>query len=548
MPQIRTFEAPALGLRPTETGATAAERAARRVQGEYNEAAAAQSAVGSAISSTVREAGDIATKFIEHQEISRGSKMFSDLIAAKTKQWDEIAKSADPNDPTVARRFLDQNLEPDLQKIQQGGFLTEKGQTWAESHIAQFRQHMVSKTDADMATLAGHAAVINTRQTINNLSNTVRGDPSGLDFSLRTLESSVGGLVDSSPNLRGAEAARVRNEVMQKGKEEIVKSAAMGFIEKTGNVPPWATDPKYSPYINGTELKQFEQAARYYQRLGRSEARADRAERDYNDKRDFNSRVNELELSTAPKNAGDPPQLPQDYWQKLRELSTHPGASLEPGRLKTMVTNGETITERLNKPEPLARVSNATTQRLMTEINSGAMADTRKIYEEFGAGNLSTAHFNFLTKAFNDIRTPDGAALGQDRAEFFKKYAASIDGAMDLGGHSALGSQRMYAFQMEARRIENDLRTKGLDPHLAYDPSSQYFVGKPENIARYRVSMQDAQGYEKSLKEGIKAPPIPLTIQGTEVKIPPPDQREVGKVYELPKGRFKWTADGWSKP
>src|SRR5262249_31708516 len=142
------------------------------------------------------------------------------------------------------------------------------------AHSAQLRQHLFQKTSADMATLAGQAAVVNTRQTVNGLSNTVRSDPSSMDFALRTLETSVDGMVGSSPNLTGVAAAKVRSEVVQRGKEEIIKSAAMGYIEKTGEVPAWATDPKYSPYINGTELKQFAQAARYYERLGKSEQRA----------------------------------------------------------------------------------------------------------------------------------------------------------------------------------------------------------------------------------------------------------------------------------
>lgn len=472
------------------------------MQGDYSEAAAAKEATGARFGRDIALAGDIAVKYLDHQQISAGASSFASLINAKSKEWDDTAKKADPNDPTVAQKFITENLEPTLEKFK-SGFLTERSQQWAETHVDQFRQHMFAKTSADMATLAGHAAVVNSRQTINGLSNTVRGDPSSLDFSLRTLESSLGAMVDSSPNLRGTEAAKVRAEVMQKGKEEIVKSAALGYIEKTGEVPPWATDPKYSPYINGTELKQFAQAARYYERLGRSEERAARVQRDYEAKNDFNTKVNELEADLMPKNVGERPVLPNDYWDRLRALSKHPGAALEPGRLKSMVTQGEIVTARLEKPEPLARVSHQTTMDLLARIRAkdeSRLTDNSAIYDEFQKGNLNNADFNFLNREFANLRSPEGVALEKDRSNFVKSFARLIDGKMnDAGVHSILGTQRMYEFEMDARRQEDVLRKKGLDPHLVYDPRSEYFWGKPENIAKYRVSLQEAQQYEKTL-------------------------------------------------
>lgn len=260
MPQIRQFEAPeGIGLRPSETGINAVAAAARRVQSNYNEAAADITGTGQRIASTVRDVGKIAVDYAEHREKSAGAPAFTGFMAGKTKEWDDINKNADPNDPTVAGKFLE-GLEPELEKFK-SGFMTEGGQQWAEHQVDQFRQHMTVKAAADMSANAGHAAKINAAQTVNNLSNTVRGDPSSLDFAFSTLETTLGASIDSSPNLRGSDAARVRMGLMQTGKQAIAKSAAFGYIEKTGKVPDWATSPKYSPYINGMELRQFEKAA-----------------------------------------------------------------------------------------------------------------------------------------------------------------------------------------------------------------------------------------------------------------------------------------------
>jgi hypothetical protein len=119
---------------------------------------------------------------------------------------------------------------------------------------------MFEKTTADMSRLAGEAAHVNTRETINRLSNMAYGDYRSLDFAISTLRSSVEGIIGSSPNL-GANAGHVRTTILEDGTEKIVKAAVMGYIERTGQVPPWVTDPKYSKYINGAELKQIQKAA-----------------------------------------------------------------------------------------------------------------------------------------------------------------------------------------------------------------------------------------------------------------------------------------------
>lgn len=441
---------------------------------------------GRRIGSAITAAGDAAVKYADHQQISQGAPAFANLMAKATNDWNDRVKNANPNDPTLAPKFMD-SLNEQLDEFKDKGFYTEGGQAWAEAHVDALRQHMAEKTQADMSTLAGQAAVVNQQQTINSLSSTVRADPTSLDFSIAALKSSTEGMISSSPTLNGVQAGSIRSEILQKGTVSIVKSAALGYVEKTGQIPPWATDPKYAPYIDGAELKQLAQAARYYQRLGQSEDRAARADRDYQAKNDFNTKVNGLEAATMPKNIGDKPQLPQDYWSQLKDLATHPGAALEPGRLKTMVENGETITARLNKPEPLAPVSHATTAGLLTQMHGGSMTTNEPIYKAYGDGKLSDADFNFLNKEFKEDRTPEGAGLERDRSSFFKQYAGAISG----GTYDPVnGSPKLYAAEMGARHVESYLRTKGLDPHLAYDPASEYFVGKQDRIAKWAGSMQ----------------------------------------------------------
>jgi len=542
MPKIVEYDAPALGLHPTETGINATAAAARRVGAEYSEIAAAKMTLGHAIGSAIRETGDTAVKYVEHQEISHGAAQFAQIQADMTDKWNETVKNADPNDTTVAAKFNEKVLQPQLEQFS-GAFFTEGGQKWAESHIDSLRNHIFTKASADMSTLAADAVTVNIRKMTNAWTNAARNDPTSTEYLVGTADSSIKGVVSSSPNLKGTAAAKVQSEIAQEVKEKIVKAGALGTIEKAADPEAAAKSfsERWPDYINAQEVDQFAKAARYYKRINESETRANRTTADYEAKKDFNDKVNQLELSTAPKNAGDPPQLPADYWQKLRDLGQHSGAALEPGRLKTMVTNGEVITERLDKPEPLKRVSHATTMDLLTRIRATdqtKLPDTNAIYDAYQQGKLSNADFNFLTREFTNLRSPQGEALGRDRSEFFKRYAATIDGAKDLltPGHSPLGQQKMYEAEMDARRREEDLRKKGLDPHLLYDPGSEYFFGKPNAIGKYRVSLQDATNYQAALDKGGNIGGPNKTVTGVEVINQPP-----GAKTFVPPNNWQWS-------
>jgi hypothetical protein len=115
---------------------------------------------------------------------------------------------------------------------------------------------------------------------------------------------------------------------------------------------------------------------------------------------------------------------------------------------------------------------------------------------------MTETDFNTFRKEMLDRKTPDGMALSQDRGEFFKKYAPSIDVGMTLGTHSALGSQRMYQAEQDAIRREKDLKAQGKDPHQLYNPASPDFIGKPEYLKKYQSTMQEIQNYDNDIRTG----------------------------------------------
>lgn len=551
MPQLKEYTASVDKLQPTDRGTDAYAAAGRRIGGFYNQAA---DAIKGGARAEADAAGDVAKSFsgvatdvtdalkqqedyAGHRAIAKGAPASMQMLAGLSDKWDATVKNADPNDPSVAAKFRESVMEPALENFKDAYSGTDLGSKWAEQTVDQMRKHLFEKTAADMSTLAGDAVAVNVKQLGNSISNSARSSPDlhNVDFLLNKTDGDVDAIISSSPNLKGTAAAKARMQLTEQIKEQTVKAGALGAMEKAAD-PEAVADTfakRYPQYINGQEIDQFAKMARYYKRVGESEDRAQRVQADYVAKKDFNDKINKLEMSTTPKSVGDPPTLPKDYWDTLRDLSSHPGASLEPGRLASMETKGNAITAALNKPEPLGRVSHDTTMTLLKQMRASddtRLTDNTAIYEAYGNGKLSRADFNFLNNEFTQMKTPQGEALGRDRTEFFKKYAGAVDGAMDYGGHSALGSQRMYAFEMDARRQEEDLRKQGKDPHQLYDPSSPNFIGN--QVPKYQTTLTESMQWNKEISEQKKKGAAPAN---TNLTGPGKDVIST-QVTDIPKG------------
>ncbi len=249
-------------LRPSETGIDALQQAARRTGAFYEQAGQDMSQIGARGGSAIAAATETGIKSIQAHETATGAKNYADMLANLTASWNDTAKKADPNDAGAAARWRANVMEPALQQFAEKGFITEGGQQFAESHVAALRDHLVEKTTADMSTLAGVAATTNFAQTTNKLAASVHLDPSSLDFALKTADSSLGAIVDSSPTLSATDAARVKSEALLRAREGIVKSAVIGMIEKNPDTDLSAINEKYGQYLKPGEMEVFERQAK----------------------------------------------------------------------------------------------------------------------------------------------------------------------------------------------------------------------------------------------------------------------------------------------
>ena len=348
MPNIKTLDAGNVGLQPSEIGVESAAAAGRRGGAFFNQAAGSLDTLGQRVGGAIRDAGDAYMQYEDHREISAGSAAYADLLHSSTVDWNNTAKGADPNDPSVADKWRTEQLEPALDQFL-SGFTTQRSQAWAEQHVAQLRDHFVEKTGADMASMAADAVQVNWQRTSNSLAATVYNDPSSLDMAFKSLDSTLSGKVDSSPNLTPAVAARVKSELSLKSQEQIVKSAVLGAISKGGDWHSIADDPKYAPFINQAEITQFERQDRYYQRLTAAADKAAQRDQDYEARQTFNTDLNKLETSLIDNDGNL--VATKDHVAALKKIidGNQRGAALEPGRVSSMLSGLERMIDKTNR-------------------------------------------------------------------------------------------------------------------------------------------------------------------------------------------------------
>lgn len=551
MPNIPEYNAPQnLGLNPTEIGADATAAAARRINSAYNQAGQGMEStgqrLGSAIGGAIATAGKAYVDYEDHKEISHGAAVGADVVASLNQDWNDTAKNADPNDPSVAAKWRAEKLEPALEQFA-GGFTTEKSQAWAERFVDQYREHVANKTSADMSSLAADAVHLNTVTTINKLSSAVYNDPSSLGFAVDSLDHSVGGIVGSSPNLTPDVAGRVKADVSLKGKEQIVKSAVAGAIANGGDWQKIANDPKYSGLINGAELQQFAKAAKTQERADLLQQKQievmQRQLDELNVKKASNKSFSDnvqFDESTGrpiidPKYGKDAVDLPRKF-PDAPNAADHARTNLD--WMEGQQKRGKEVIQ--NDPAVL----NPLLDRAFDPANPLTLKDLQKAQVDSirtGRG-LDDSTFKKLKDIIDD-RSPQTAALASARKDFFTDFAATIDPGRDAStgaGGSALGSQKLFAAKMEAIRQEQFLQSKGQDPHSLYDPKSPNFFGN--QVSQFRPTLQEKAAFDAKLKsdqaQAVKPGANLGTITGIDVKDAP--AHKLGDRQQFKQGWGVW--------
>jgi hypothetical protein len=539
VPNIRELNAPSdLAIRPDDRAMEATANAGRRISALYSSAAESTLSVGRTANSTIQDLGNTAVRFMDNREISNGAKNFATLMAGLDAEWNKRVSTADPNDPAVAQKFLEEVVNPRLDQMREG-FNTENSTRFAETQIQHLRTHFVSKTSSDMATLAGVAAKSNINTLTNQLSNAAISDPSSLKTSLKLVEGSIGAMVDSSPTLSGVNAGKLKLELTEAAQAAIVKAAAIGAISANPEAGlKKFSGPEYSKYISGAELRQLEQQARAVER-------AQRVDENYRRK---NAELAKEEASDAREG---------EYLQQLHSDDPKERAKVSAAAIANDFTLTRQarermigIVERELKPAAAAKISSDTANDLISRIRAPEgdprrITDLNPVYEAYEKGKLNKSDFKFVTDEFKNIRTPDGEELGRQQDEFLKSVKPMIDKSNPLLGKiDQSGGLQMYAFTLALKKKVEEYRKAGKDPRDLMDPSKPDFMGSPAALSQFQKPLQQSlQDVASSLRTG---PSVPISgAPAPSASNPPASLRGIASLtYSPSRKQYRDDATG----
>lgn len=511
MVNIKDYNSTVAGFRPTDAGVDAAAQAGRRANAAFSEAAGAVSKVSGAVSRVgsetrelgsettqvgnefatnmeqgIRYAGKVAVDYMDHRDISQGSAAYAKLMDRMTNEWNKIVsdKNTDPNDPTIAQKFRENVLQPELDTFQKG-FLTDAGQQWAQARTTSFRDHMVTKTMADMGSLAAEAAKVNIRATVNGLSNTAMLDPSSVAHLLKEVDGTVGTMVDTSPNLRGVEGAKLRGLAVQQAQENIVKYGAIGAIQKSANpeatADEWAR--KYPDLINGAEVKMLAANARQQMRA----IRQDSVWADHQQKLQAQDQSDQKEVEWLKRLYSDDPAQQSEVTSKA--------IVNDPTLNRTAKERTLGLIRREMQPETERTISNDTFVNLVTKIRNGEVTDMNPLFDartrKAGSpGSMTKQDFLEARGVLMDMQTPEGSKLGQVQAKFMKGIGPLLDRSTMLGVDPS-GGRNKYEFETFVSEQVAKAKRDHKNPFDLFNPGSPEYLGKDATVKPYISTMQE---------------------------------------------------------
>lgn len=481
---IRQYISPEENIRPANMGPDSAASAGRAIAGEYNQAGAAVGDLGRRIASAVHDIGDVIVKYRSHREISHGALALASKQAELTEEWNQIAKTSDPNDPSIAEKFRTERVEPELEKLR-GNFSTERGIHWIDSRVSHLRDHFYQKTAADQSAMAGDAVASNMHRTINALSNSVKGDPSSLAAAMATYEDSLAAVTETSPTLTPAQASKVRSDLRAHGMEKIVKAAVFGAVERNPEAGvKLASDPRFAPYISGADVKQIEAYARTQQRLAQAEARQSLLWEKQIAQEASDNTTSDMLLRL---NRGEP--ISREEINKALERGLQaPGG--EGGLTLRGYEHMLAAYDRKNKEEKPAEIAAENTRRLFERLRAPADDPERistldPIFKAYTKGDIRYEDMRRLQQAYVEFRSPEGEKLQRQTEQFLKGFKPQIDKSILGATLDAAGAQRFYEFEVMVERKVDEYRRAGKNPWDLFDPGKPDYIGKPETINRF---------------------------------------------------------------
>lgn len=512
MPNIREYTNKIDGLQTTDRASSAAANAARTAEWAGED-------IGQSVSSAARFGAKMYDAYQEHvarQEISHGQAASAQMQALLTSQWQEEAKNADPNDPSVAEKWTAEYLDPLLDDWQQS-FHTEAGKQWAATRVAGLKQHFFERTAVDQSTLAGAGAVKNIRDFTAGASNTAQLDPSSVNSLLRTADEMAAATADSFPHLTPEQAAKVKGDILAESRKEILKGGFIGMARSNPEAALTALDKGYgATELNADDRDTMRHYAEEMKRAQATDQRAAVAAAKAQRKSEADQAMAGLRVSMWDPKTGDVVPVP-GMAQKARDLYARYGDVLDQADFGSLMGAYETAVEnKINGKN--VKSDNATWQTLASQIGGGLTHDA--VNRAQAAGKLSNYDAALLNRSVDDRTSDPGATLAKQRFNAgLEQLKNTITKSNPLQGKlDPDGDKLFYQFYYDAWKQYDNMTAAGMSPLEAadklLDPRSPQSIFN--QAPRYTKSMdQSLQSLKEHGAMGPRPQPTPAPAQST---------------------------------
>lgn len=482
MPNIREFTDPIRGLQPDDKGSQAAVMAARHVEGLYAQA-------GNAIAGGIEALGDQYVKQKSFQDISHGLATSPEMQTGLGQQWNQIAKTSDPNDHSVAEKFINETVNPALDKWQEG-FTTEQGRSWAMEHAAAIRQHFTEKTVADQSSLAGTAAVDNHERFVRGMASMVQNDPTSLNHALGTVDTELAALLNANPNVTPEVAGRMQAELRSQDRKAIFMAAGYGMVQQNPAAAKLQfQDPKWGAEdIDPAEREHLTATADAIGRAHDEDGRRAALDAKTAEKTAAQTAMTQLYAEGIGKGENGTWAPPPNYNQRLTALILQHPAGIDLSEAHAAQQMVATYTEdqasgRLVTSNP-ATFHDMLGRTTLAPGQPGALTRA-EIFQSAASRALSKEDATMLYDALDKNNDPSIKHMNESLKTFIESKKASIMGA-GLGMPDPAAADRFYAFEHAMQNSVAVAQSRGMKPdeveRTLLNPGDKNFLGDNQSV------------------------------------------------------------------
>lgn len=503
MPNIRTYENKDGGFTANNMAATSDAFAGNALRQDL-------SGAGQAIGQGINKAGQ---EYVAHQvqaETSDLTAKYAQTFEQLTQSWNDTAKNADPNDPDTGKRWREDVMQPALDQLSEG-YHTDQAKEHAQRLGVQLQAHMFEKTIADQSTIAGNAAVSNVNTMVNSLSNAVAADPTAMRGAMPLLAQSVEMVISSYPNLSADQTSALRTKMLDEGKAQLAKSAALGMIDKNPDLfRQAAAGGQFDKYLDANTIKQLDTYADSQQRAAAAAQRAAETEQRRQQTEYVTSKANEIFANQIDPNSGQI-HIQPDYFKQVARLSLLPNAPAGLGRAMADFGTAKIKEEAAGIPAVTdPQTYHYFSDRMFLPAGDPHALTLAEVYTARAQGMLGDKDFTFFKQAVGDAnKNPQKVEQNKELGRFFDGYKSTITKTNPfLKNYDAPGDQRFYQFQVDKRQQFEDGLKAGKSASDLLDPSSKDFIGK--NVGQYTFDKKQGRdmmiGNIRSGQSGMIAP------------------------------------------